>query len=183
MANFTAGLGINGSLENQAVMFEGRVSSLEVREDAQDLVSNGIRCFSIIQTASGFWGESSYREPKPKFDANSDEPGPLSLGAAVIRGNANADDTADNVSKMIVLSSADFLDPKRLGNEQLDFIKNSTHWLLGREELIGVGPRSIERRHLNLIGEEIKLLQNIIIVFIPAGIFLIAIFVWNTRRA
>jgi len=155
----------------------------QVMEDAQDLVSNGIRCFSIIQTASGFWGESSYREPKPKFDANSDEPGPLSLGAAVIRGNANADDTADNVSKMIVLSSADFLDPKRLGNEQLDFIKNSTHWLLGREELIGVGPRSIERRHLNLIGEEIKLLQNIIIVFIPAGIFLIAIFVWNTRRA
>ena len=183
MGTFTAGLGIHGSLENQAVMFEGRVSSLEVREDAQDLVSNGIRCFSIIQTASGFWGESSYREPKPKFDANSDEPGPLSLGAAVIRGNANADDTADNVSKMIVLSSADFLDPKRLGNEQLDFIKNSTHWLLGREELIGVGPRSIERRHLNLIGEEIKLLQNIIIVFIPAGIFLIAIFVWNTRRA
>ena len=44
-----------------------------------------------------------------------------------------------NISKMIVLSTSDFLDPTRLGNEQLDFVKNSTYWLLGREELIGIG--------------------------------------------
>ena len=40
LATFTAGLGINGSLESKSVPFEGRVSSLEVREGAEDLVSN-----------------------------------------------------------------------------------------------------------------------------------------------
>jgi hypothetical protein len=84
---------------------------------------------------------------------------------------------------MIILSTSDFLDPKRLGNEQLDFVKNSTHWLLGREELMGIGPRSIERRKLNLIKTEVSQLHRIIVFFIPAALFLIATIVWNTRRA
>jgi hypothetical protein len=96
---------------------------------------------------------------------------------------ACADATAPNVSKMVVLSTSDFLDPRRLGNEQLDFIKNSTHWLLGREELIGIGPRSLQMRKLNLIKEDVSFLSNVVIFFIPAGIFLIAMFVWNIRRA
>ena len=101
----------------------------------------------------------------------------------MIRGNANADKTAPNISKMIVLSTSDFLDPKRLGNEQLDFVKNSTHWLLGREDLMGIGPRGVERRKLNLIKEEVKFLHNIVVFFIPAGFFLITMIVWNARRA
>ncbi|MEJ6719932.1 MAG: hypothetical protein ACJAT6_000109 [Akkermansiaceae bacterium] len=183
LATFTAGLGINGSLESKSVPFEGRVSSLEVREGAEDLVSNGIKAYSIIEAAPGFWGETEYKKPNPQYDDDADERGPLSIGAAVIRGNANADKTAPNISKMIVLSTSDFLDPKRLGNEQLDFVKNSTHWLLGREDLMGIGPRGVERRKLNLIKEEVKFLHNIVVFFIPAGFFLITMIVWNARRA
>jgi hypothetical protein len=84
---------------------------------------------------------------------------------------------------MIVLSTSDFLDPTRLGNEQLDFVKNSTYWLLGREELMGIGPRSLQRRKLNLIKDEVKFLSNIVLFFIPAGLFMVAMFVWNIRRA
>jgi len=159
------------------------VSSLEVREGAEDLVSNGIQCYSLIEAAPGFWGETDYKTPNPKYDDDSDESGVLAIGAAVIRGNANDDKTAANISKMIVLSTSDFLDPKRLGNEQLDFVKNSTHWLLGREELMGIGPRGVERRKLNLIKSEVSFLHNIVVFFIPAGLFLIAMFVWNIRRA
>ncbi len=183
LATFTAGLGINGSLESKSVPFEGRVSSLEVREGAEDLVSNGIKAYSLIEAAPGFWGETDYKKLNPKYDDDSDERAPLSIGAAIIRGNANADKTAPNVSKMIVLSTSDFLDPKRLGNEQLDFVKNSTHWLLGREELMGIGPRGVELRKLNLIKEEVKFLHNIVVFFIPAGFFLLAMIVWNARRA
>ena len=66
--------------------------------------------------------------------------------AAVIRGNANADKTAPNISKMIVPLDKRFSRPKASRNEQLDFVKNSTHWLLGREDLMGIGPRGVERR-------------------------------------
>jgi len=183
LATFTTGLGINGSLESKSVPFEGRVSSLEVREGAEDLINNGIQCFSLIEAAPGFWGETDYKKPNPKYDDHSDENGVLVIGAAVIRGNANDDKTAPNISKMIILSTSDFLDPKRLGNEQLDFVKNSTHWLLGREELIGIGARGVERRKLNLIKSEVSFLHNIVVFFIPAGLLLIAMFIWNIRRA
>ncbi len=183
LATFTAGLGINGSLESKSVPFEGRVSSLEVREGAEDLVSNGIQCYSLIEAAPGFWGETDYKKLNPKYDDDADQGGVLAIGAAVIRGNANDDKTAEDISKMIVLSTSDFLDPKRLGNEQLDFVKNSTHWLLGREELMGIGPRGVERRKLNLIKSEVSFLHNIVVFFIPAGLLLLALTVWNMRRA
>ena len=185
LATFTvgAGLGVNGSLEMKSVPFEGRVGSLEVREGAEDLVANRIQAYSLIETAPDFWGETDYKKANPKYDDDSDYSGPLSIGAAVIRGNANSDNTAPNISKMIVLSTSDFLDPARLGNEQLDFVKNSTYWLLGREELMGIGPRSLQRRKLNLIKDDIKFLSNIILFFIPVGLFLVAMFVWNIRRA
>lgn len=185
LATFTvgAGLGVNGSLEMKSVPFEGRVGSLEVREGAEDLVANRIQAYSLIETAPDFWGETDYKKANPKYDDDSDYSGPLSIGAAVIRGNANSDNTAPNISKMIVLSTSDFLDPARLGNEQLDFIKNSTYWLLGREELMGIGPRSLQRRKLNLIKDDIKFLSNIVLFFIPVGLFLVAMFVWNIRRA
>lgn len=186
LATFTAGAGgleINRGLEKKSVTFEGRVGSLEVREGAEDLVTNRIQAYSLIETSDQFWGETDYKTPKPTYDDNSDYSGPLSIGAAVIRGNANADETAPNVSKMIVLSTTDFLDPQRLGNEQLDFVKNSTYWLLGREELMGIGPRGIQRRKLNLIKSDVKFVSNTVVGFIPAGLFVLAMFVWNARRA
>ncbi|MFT6863115.1 MAG: hypothetical protein ACJAVK_001676 [Akkermansiaceae bacterium] len=183
LATFTSGTEINGSLEGKSVPFEGRVGSLEVREGAEDLVTNRILAYSLIESAPDFWGETDYKTANPKYDDDADYSGPLSIGAAVIRGNSNADNTAPNISKMIVLSTSDFLDPNRLGKEQLDFVKNSTYWLLGREELMGIGPRGIQRRKLNLIKVEVKQLSQIVIVFIPAGLFLFGMMVWNARRA
>ena len=183
LATFTSGTEVNSSLEGKSVPFEGRIGSLEVREGAEDLVSKGIQCFSLIESVAGFWGETDYKTANPAYNDDADEAGPLSLAAAVIKGNARADATAENISKMIVLSTSDFLDPKSLGNEQLDFVKNSTFWLLGREELMGIGPRSLEMRRLNLIKSEVSLLTQIAIFFIPAGLLLISLMVWNSRRA
>ena len=181
-ASFTALSNISERLEGKSTTFEGRVASLEVREGAEDLSSKGITCISLIEADPRYWGETDYTNPDPTYDDLTDTPGPLSIGAAVIRGNANNDLTADKVGKMIILSTTDFLQPG-LRNEQLDFVKNSTHWLLGREELIGIGPRGLERRRLNLIKEEVTQLQRIAVFFIPFGLFLIGMMVWNSRRA
>ena len=185
-ALFSPGTNVNKvtvSLEGKASRFEGRIASLEVREGAQDLETQGISPFVVIETAPDFWGEVDYTQPNPTYDDSADQPGPLFLGAAVTRGNTNIDRDDKGVAKMVILSTSDFLHPERIGNEQLDFIKNTTHWLLGREELMGIGPRGLERRKLNLIPAEASWLQNIIVFFIPIGFLIIALFVWNTRRA
>lgn len=185
-ALFSPGTRVNSvtvSLEGKSSRFEGRISSLEVREGAEDLESQGISPFAVIETAPGYWGEVDYKEPDPSFDDSSDQPGPLFLGAAVTRGNTNIDREDNGIAKMVILSTADFLHPDRIGNEQLDFLKNTTHWLLGREELMGIGPRGLDRRKLSLIPAEAGWLQNIVVFFIPIAFLIIALFVWNTRRA
>ncbi len=174
---------INEGLTDKATTFEGKISSLEVRENAEDLATQRIQCIPLIEAATGYWGETDYTQPNPSFDDNSDVPAPLYLAAYVIKGNANADETADLVSKMIIISTSDFLHPERLREEQLDFTKNCMNWLLGREELMGIGPRALERRKLNLIPSEVGFLQKIVVFFIPAGLLAFGLFIWNTRRA
>ncbi len=182
-ALFTAGSSINDGLANRATTFEGKISSLEVRENAVDLASQRIQCIPLIEAGPNYWGETDYTKANPTFEENSDVRGPLYLAASVLKGNANADDTADLISKMLIFSTTDFLHPDRLREEQMDFVKNSTNWLLGREELMGIGPRAIERRKLNLISSEVDLVQKIVIFYLPATFLLIGLFVWNTRRA
>jgi len=182
-ALFSPGSMINEGLADRATTFEGKISSLEVRERAEDLEVQRIQCIPLIEASPGYWGETDYTKPNPKFEDASDVPAPLYIGASILKGNANADDTADLISKMVVLSTSDFLHPERLREEQLDFVKNSVNWLLGREELMGIGPRALERRKLNLIASEVSLLQRIVVFFIPAGLLVIGLFVWNTRRA
>jgi hypothetical protein len=185
-AVFSVGTPVNDvtvSLEGKASRFEGRIASLEVREGAEDLSSKGIRAFAVIETAPGYWGEVDYKKADPSFDDSSDNPGPLFLGAAVTRGNTNVDREGKHVGKMLILSTSDFLNPDRIGAAQLDFVKNTTHWLLGREELMGIGPRGMDRHKLNLIPSESSMLQNIVVFFIPAGFLILALSVWNSRRA
>jgi len=183
-ALFTAsGNSINTGLVDKATTFEGKISSLEVLENAEHLTTQRIQCVPLIEAAPAYWGESDFTKPKPTFDESSDVQGPLYIGASVLKGNANADATAEQVSKMIILSTSDFLHPERLRGVQLDFIKNSTNWLLGREELMGIGPRALERRKLNLISSEVSFVEKIVVFFIPAGLLIMGLFVWNARRA
>ena len=182
-ALFAPGSPINEGLADKATTFEGKIASLEVREGAEDLVTNGIQAIPLLVATEGYWGETDYTKPDPSFDEASDIQAPLYLAASVLKGNASADQTADDVSKMVVTSTADFLHPDRLREEQLDFVKNATNWLLGREELMGIGPRALERRKLNLIGSEVSSIERIVLFFIPAGLLSLALLTWSIRRA
>ena len=106
----------------------------------------------------------------------------LTLGAAVIRGNATNDETADLTSRMVVLSNSSFLHPQRLRAEQVDFLRNSANWLIGREELIGIGPQPIKRYKLNLIASQVSFINRLTIFLIPGALLLTGLAIWNVRR-
>lgn len=83
---------------------------------------------------------------------------------------------------MIVLSTADFLQPNTIRDEQIDFVKSSINWLVGRAELIGIGPKPLQRYKLNLVAAEISQVNRLTLIFIPLGFLLIGTFVWTLRR-
>jgi hypothetical protein len=191
-ATFTFGAqlnSINTDLSGKDTEFEGGTSSLEVREGAPDLLNRRIFPIALIETGLGHWGETRFTEENPVFNPAEDfgnpAPGaaPLYLAAGVIRGNATDDRTADQVSRMVVIANSSFLHPQRIRAEQVDFLRNGANWLIGREDLIGIGPRPVQRYKLNLVASQVTFVNRLNVFLIPAALLLLGLFIWSLRRA
>jgi len=170
-------------LAGQAVTFEGASSSLEVREGADDLVDRGITPMSLVDVAPGFWGETRFGEGDETFDSTEDHGGQLSIAAAVTRGVATDDRFAADVSRMVVTTNADFLDPERARAETLDFLAASVNWLVDRESLAGIGPRSLGTYKLPLLDAQVSFINRVNLIFLPAFLLLLGGLVWSSRRS
>lgn len=186
-AVFTSFAEVNEGIAGQSTTFEGPTASLTVRESAEDLNQQNIFPNILLQANASFWGETRYRElgALPEFDSSEDlknEQG-LPVAAAVIVGAANSDVAAEAASRMVVISNSHFLHSERIREEQVDFVKNSVNWLIGREELVGVGPRNLRTYKLNLVGPEVSFLNQLCLVFIPGTLLLLGALVWSNRRA
>ena len=84
---------------------------------------------------------------------------------------------------MIVVSNSNFLRPRERHKEHIDFIRNTTNWLIGREELIGIGPKPVQHYKLNLLPAQVSFANTLNLFIIPGLFFLVAVVVWNARRA
>lgn len=193
VARFTYGAQlnrINTDISGKTTVFEGGSSSLEVREGAEDLLNRRIFPMALIETSTGYWGETRFQEEDPTFTPGEDHGNPspnaatpLYLGAAVIRGNATSEETAGQISRMVVVSNSSFLHPQRLRTEQIDFLRNSANWLLGREELMGIGPQPVARYKLNLIASQVAFINRLTLFIIPGILLLVGVVFWSIRRA
>jgi hypothetical protein len=183
-AGFTAGMDFTRDFAAKTTIFEGSTSSLEVREkDNEDLISKGIRPYVLIETGNDFWGETKFSTAKPDFDPREDNPGPLSIAGAVIRGAATRDDLSERISRMVVVANSDFLAPKYFSDINKDFLASSVNWLIGREDLTGSGPRTLGNYKLPLLDSQVSFINRVNLFFLPAFGALIAGLVWSSRRA
>ena len=117
------------------------------------------------------------------YNIEEDFAPPLHLSAAVIRGQATSDETSNLVSKMVVIGNTAFLDTRKTRPEQADFIKSSVNWLIGREELIGIGPKKLHRHKITILDAHSSFITKILLIFLPAASLLTSLIVWNMRRA
>jgi len=180
---FTYGVNFTKDLAGQANVFEGASSSLEVREGAEDLLNRKVMPVGLVQVADGFWGETKFGDGKETYDEKEDSPGPLYLAAGVTRGAENDDRYAADVSRMLVMSTVDFLDPDRQRAENIDFLASGVNWLVGRQSLAGIGPRSLGTSKLPLLDVQVSFINRVNLFFLPAALLLIGAFVWSSRRA
>ena len=180
---FTRGPEINRDLGGKSTVFDGSTCSLDVRENDGQLTNRRIIPLALIQAADGWWGETRYKEESPVFNAEEDQPGPIYIAAGVIRGQATSDATKNAISKMVIIGNTDFLSSNNTRPEQADFIKSSVNWMMGREELIGVGPRKLHRHKITLLDAHSSFINKLILFFLPAIAVLTSLIVWNMRRA
>lgn len=180
---FSRGSEINLELGGKSTVFEGVSCSFEVRENDDRLLNKRIQPIALAQAASGWWGETRFDSQNPVWNPEEDYAEPLYLSAAVLRGQATSDETASLVSKMVVIGNTDFLATRKTRPEQVDFIKSSVNWLIGREELIGIGPKKLYRHKMTILPAHNAFITKVVLIFVPAVALLISLIVWNTRRA
>jgi ABC-type uncharacterized transport system len=180
---FTKNIQFTKDLAGLATDFGGASSSLEVREDAEELQNRGIRPMPLIEAPSTFWGETKFGQGKEAFNEIEDFKPPLFLAASVIRGDEADDRFAADTSRMVVISNIDFIDPKHHKPSNLDFLASSVNWLVGRESLAGIGPRSLPTYKLPILDAQVSFINRVNLFFLPAALILIGAFVWSSRRA
>lgn len=174
---------VNKDLSGRNTTFEGATGSLQVREAADDLELRKIFPVALIQAAERFWGETDYEDESSGFDPATDNKPPLYLAASVIRGNERDDRVAGVASRMVVVYNSAFLHPDNIHKEQLDFLRNSTNWMIGREDLIGIGPKQARNYKLNLVPAQISFVNRLNLLILPLAFLLIGAFIWNARRS
>lgn len=182
-AFFTHGVDFTKDFAGQATVFEGATSSLDVREGAEDLMNRQINPIGLIQAAPVFWGETKFGEKDTSFDEKEDTAPPLFLAACVTRGAASDDRFAADTSRMVVVANTDFLNPDQQRAENIDFLASSVNWLMNRQALAGIGPRSLGTYKLPLLDAQVSFINRVNLFFLPAFLFVIGAFVWSSRRA
>lgn len=181
--NFTRGVPFLTDLAGQSSEFGGASASLDVREGDDDLLDRRIYPVGIFEVDGRFWGETRFGTGIESYDEREDNASPLYLAASSTRG-AQADDRfADETSRMMVITNTDFLNPIHHRAENLDFLASSVNWLIGRESLIGIGPRSFVTYKLPLYQAQAAFINRVNLVFIPIALFIIGVFVWSYRRS
>lgn len=180
---FTPGIAWTADLAGQTTEFEGASTSLDVREGAEDLLARKVYPMTLVRADPSFWGETKYGQGGENFDRGEDAPPPVDIAACVIRG-AQADDRfAADTSRMVIISNTDFLDPANRRPENLDFLASSVNWLVGRDTLAGIGPRSLGIYKMPLYEAQITFINRVNLFFLPAALLVIGALVWSSRRA
>lgn len=181
-AVFTEGLPFTAELANQVTEFGGASSSLEVREGAEDLINQRINPVAVLNVVPGFWGETDFGVGEARFDEAKDHGPPLQVAACITRGAETDDRFAADTSRMVIVSNTGFLDPSHHRAENLDFLASSANWLVGRDSLAGITPRSLRIYMMPLLQAQISFINRCNLLFLPLALGLLAAFTWSSRR-
>lgn len=187
--NFTYGIPFIKELAGQAAVFEGASSSLEIREDADDLALRKISPTPLVKISDEFWGEADFGKDSGEeqagetFNVIRDTAPPIYLAASVTRGAANDDRFAADTSRMVVITNTDFLEPDRQRAENIDFLSSSVNWLVHRDSLTGLSPRTIGTYKLPLLDAQVSFINRLNLFFAPAAFLIIGGLVFSSRRS
>ena len=188
---FVRGNDITLGFGDQATQLDGMTRSLAL-VNVDLLAAKNINVYSIMDSAPGWWGETSYQEDQAQFDPGRDNGSapespvsqPVSLSAAVVRGKENLDRTKHLTSKMIVVGNTQFLRPDNMREELTHFMVSSINWLSGREELVGtIGTKPVQNQKITIPENQKSQINITVLVVLPSIAAILAFIVWFNRRS
>ena len=140
--------------------------------------SGRIQTSVLAQTSPEGWGESKLNQGVFHFNKGEDTKGPVSvvLGLEVKTENGGE-------SRMVIFGNSQFMmntQINNLGNKE--FLLNSVHWLLRKENLISITAKTPENAHLTMTAQEMSSLFWKFVLGIPISVLVVGGVVWSRRR-
>lgn len=181
-ALFAPGLRWMQDFWNQSTTLEGESISMTGDNDNPELSARMINISPMLITTADYYGETKYTQLNPEFDVAEDNPGPLVLATAIERGNVGDIKLSKETARMVVIGNIDLLNPKKIKQEQRDFLRTAISWITDREELSGRGSNYDLTIKLNLDRNALGAFQLLVNILLPALALLLGLIFWNTRR-
>ncbi len=122
------------------------------------------------------WGETDTDAEAFTFDRDKDNCGPVSISVDV--------DNKKTGMRMIVVGDSDFITNREiLQGANRDIFMNAVNWLVKRELLVSIGPKTIvEMRRLNLSVLQLRIVTILVIVVVPLASVAAGVVVYIRRR-
>ncbi len=141
----------------------------------------------LLQTVARSWSETSKLEGTIAFDEGSDAPGPLTIGFALTRSNADAAENKTEVKessqRVIILGDGDFISNAYLGNQgNQDLGYNLINWLSHDDNFIAIPSTTALDTELVLEERTWSLLGLVFLIVIPVMLLVAGIVIWLKRR-
>jgi ABC-type uncharacterized transport system involved in gliding motility auxiliary subunit len=146
-----------------------------------------VQTTQLLSTPAEYWGETEYdsRDPQtPTNDPAKDHKGPLTIAVALEKGGLSDPRVKVETSRMVLVGNAAYIsnDGLRVSEVGLDFAINSLNWLINREQLAGIPPKSKEAINLSLDERQMGRIALAVMGVIPSFIAILGLMVWWKRR-
>jgi hypothetical protein len=139
-----------------------------------------LRLTELMAAPQGFWGEVTPFDGNsvPRFDPNVDHQNPLTLAVQVEKG-ASADPSLKlDTARLIVFGTGDMLTDRGLegGPAALEVCLNSMNWLLSRENLISLPPKTKTTQSFALMPEQLSNIGWWVMAYLPLFVALFGLY-------
>jgi hypothetical protein len=137
----------------------------------------GISAQVLVETSPDGWGETNLADLETRVEKDErDVAGPVPLAVAVEAGEGRK-------TRLVVVGDADFASSSGIANAaNLYLATSAVNWLLERESLISIPPKSTDQVAVTLSRTDIGRLSIFVLLILPAAAIGLGIAVWLRRR-
>jgi ABC-type uncharacterized transport system involved in gliding motility auxiliary subunit len=140
------------------------------------------RVTELVKAGAEYWGETNPDTQHASFNPATDIAGPLPLAVAAETSKPQGVNVDIGVTRMVVVGTSRFVDNGDLAGGNLDFFMNSLNWLLQREQLVAVSPKTPEEFRLDMSPNQQMAVYILVIGGMPLAVAIIGLMVWLGRR-
>ncbi|MEK7469410.1 MAG: GldG family protein [Planctomycetota bacterium] len=147
----------------------------------KDAVPEGLTLTELARCGSDGWGEKDYPRDQ-KMTPDRDEPGPLTVAAAV-SGRLKGSTVEDEMRLVVIGDTTGQANGIQKELRSPDLVLNSIRWLAKQEYLIGVDPKVPEDRSLILTPKQDDYVFRVCVILLPSLAIAFGLTMFMTRRS